>query len=111
MFLQELLVLLLDHQLLQGLGLATLLLGQRGRLGSSQGTVAPHKFGDRGRWQWEATQTDCGETQRRHRRIISIFKASIESCNVFVFSCLSNLENQSRTIKNKRKKIKTKGKR
>lgn len=29
-FFQELLVLLLDHQLLEGLGLATLLLGQRG---------------------------------------------------------------------------------
>lgn len=29
-FLQELLVLLLNHQLLQGLGLSTLLLGQRG---------------------------------------------------------------------------------
>lgn len=49
-FLQELLVLLLHHQLLQGLGLSTLLLWQRGRLGSSQGTVAPRKFGDRGRW-------------------------------------------------------------
>lgn len=47
-FLQELLVLLLDHQLLQGLSLATLLLGQRGRLGSPQGTVAPSKFRDRG---------------------------------------------------------------
>lgn len=106
--LKELLVLLLDHQLLQGLGLATLLLGQRGGLGSSQGTVAPHKFGDGGRWQREATQTDCGKTQRRHRRIISIFKAWIEPRNVVVFSCLINSENQSpsRTRRKKRKKMK-----
>ena len=47
-FLQELLVLLLDHQLLQGLGLSTLLLGQGGRLGSSEGTVATREFGDGG---------------------------------------------------------------
>lgn len=45
-FLQELLVLLLHHQLLQGLGLAALLLGQRGRLGSSQRTVASCQFRD-----------------------------------------------------------------
>ena len=43
--LQELLVLLLDHQLLQGLGLSARLLGQRSRLGSPQGTVAPDQLG------------------------------------------------------------------
>lgn len=43
--LQELLVLLLDYQLLQGLGLSAWLLGQRGRLGPPQGTVAPHQLG------------------------------------------------------------------
>lgn len=52
---QELLMLLLDHQLLQGLGLAALLLGQGGRLGSAQGTVTPYQLGDRGRRQWKAT--------------------------------------------------------
>lgn len=46
--LQELLVLLLDHELLQGLGLSTRLLRQGGRLGSAQGTVAPHELGDSG---------------------------------------------------------------
>lgn len=50
--LQELLMLLLHNQLLQSLGLSTLLLRQRGRLGSPQGTVAPHQLGDGGGRQW-----------------------------------------------------------
>ena len=58
-FFQELLVLLLDHQLLQGLDLTALLLGQRGRLGSSQRTVASRQLRDRRRRQWEASQA-CG---------------------------------------------------
>lgn len=59
--LQKLLVLLLDHQLLQGLGLSTLLLGQRSWLSSSQGAVAPCQLGDRGWRQWKAAQADCGK--------------------------------------------------
>lgn len=47
--LQELLVLLLDHQLLQCQGLRVSLsrspLGQRGRLGPPQGPVLPLQFG------------------------------------------------------------------
>lgn len=58
MFLQEVLVLLLDHQLLQGLGLSTLLLGERGRLGSAKGAVPTGKFGDGGGRQREAGQTN-----------------------------------------------------
>ncbi|TNN52900.1 hypothetical protein EYF80_036913 [Liparis tanakae] len=62
---RELLVLLLDHQLLQGLGPSTLLLGQGGRLGPPQGPVAASQFGDGGRRQREARQTHCGEHGRR----------------------------------------------
>lgn len=62
---QELLVLLLDNQLLQGLCLSAWLLRQRGRLGSSQGAVAPHKLGHSGRGKRQATQTDCEKYRER----------------------------------------------